>query len=141
MSQSNQILKSLPGFNGGRSVGLKLLLVCFLVLLMAIPILFIANISFERSGRAKGVRAEISQRYGGPQTVLGPVLSVPYGIKDGNGKISAYGEFVVFAEQGRVDVQNLETKIRKRSLFKVPTWQANVVFDADFKIPDKNLMA
>ncbi|MCF6275096.1 MAG: cell envelope integrity protein CreD [Robiginitomaculum sp.] len=125
----------------GHSVGLKLLLVCFLVLLMGIPALFIAAISYERAGRSDDVTREVSQRYGGAQTLLGPVLSVPYGIRDTNGDIRSSGDYVIFAEDGMASVENLQTIVRKRSLFKVPTYQANVKFTAKFKLPDRENLA
>ena len=50
-----------------RNYGLKLCLVCGLVLIMGIPALMISAISFERSNRSDQVTAEVSQRYGGHQ--------------------------------------------------------------------------
>lgn len=142
MSLNNQMgQRSFTPKGFGHSVGLKLLLVCFLVLLMGIPALFIAAISFERAGRADDVTREVSQRYGGAQTLLGPVLSVPYGITDTNGDIRSSGDYVIFAENGMVNVENLQTIVRKRSLFKVPTYQANVKFTAKFKLPNKDKIA
>jgi len=49
----------------GRSLGLKLILVCALVVLMGIPALFISAISYERSNRATEVAHEVGQKYGG----------------------------------------------------------------------------
>lgn len=119
----------------GRSLGLKLLLVCGLVLLMAIPALFISFISFDRSGRAKEVTREVGERYGGEQTLLGPVLVVPYHVLNDEGKLKSRGEYVVFAEDGKVNISNLHTKIRKRSLYKVPTYEANAEIHANFILP------
>jgi len=136
MTGQNQNTNKLPGDGFGQSVGLKLILVCALVLLMAIPALFIAAISFDRSGRADEVTREVSERYGGPQTLLGPVLSLPYSVKNAAGEIASYGEYVIFAEDGTASVKDLHTTIRKRSLFKVPTYQANVNFSAKFKLPE-----
>jgi len=138
MSLKNQIGQNqILGKAMGHSVGLKLLLVCGLVLLMAIPALFIAAISFERAGRADDVTREVSERYGGPQTLLGPVLSLPYGTKNHAGEITSYSEYVIFAEDGTASVSDLQTTIRKRSLFKVPTYQAGVNFSAAFKLPER----
>jgi len=122
----------------GHSVGLKLLLVCFLVLVMGIPTLFISAISFERVGRADAVTQEVSERYGGPQTLLGPVLHIPYGVKDKYGEFSAYRDYVIFPETGTVDIKDLQTTIRKLSLFKVPTYQADAHFAAKFVLPDRH---
>lgn len=119
----------------GRSLGLKLLLVCGLVLLMAIPTMFISLISFERTNRAKEVAQEVGERYGGEQTLLGPVLVVPYHVLDDEGKLKSSGEYVVFAEDGQINIPNLETRIRKRSLYKVPTYEASADISANFILP------
>ncbi len=137
MTGLNQITNKLPG---RQSTGLKLILVCALVLLMAIPIWFIAAISFERAGRANEVNREVSQRYGGPQTLLGPVLSLPYATKDDKGNIISYGEYVIFAQTGSASVENLSTTVRKLSLFKVPTYQTDISFSANFNLPNKGNM-
>lgn len=63
-----------------RSMGIKLMVVSFLALLMAIPAIFVTNIIEERTKRAKDVTQEISNHVGGPQTFLGPVLTIPYSV-------------------------------------------------------------
>jgi len=111
----------------GRSLGLKLIAVCGLVMLMAIPLMFISFISFERSGRADEVTREVSERYGGEQYVSGPMIVAPYIQKSapnsaGQSYVTESGHYVVFAENGAADFSGLTTEIRKRSLFKVPTY-------------------
>jgi len=142
MSLNNQ--NEQPSFAGkniakgvGHSVGLKLLLVCFLVLLMGVPTLMISAISFERAGRADDVEREVSKSYGGPQILQGPVLHIPYGVQNKEGEIIAYREHVIFAETGAVEVDNFTTTIRELSLFKVPTYQADANFSARFVLPSK----
>jgi len=60
-----------------RSGGLKLLLVCGLALLMAIPAMFIHSVVQDRRMGADRAQADVSEMVGGPQSVLGPVLSLP----------------------------------------------------------------
>ena len=125
---------TIPKF--GRSVGIKLLFVCALVLLMGIPALFISLISHERAGRAQDVMNDVSARYGGAQTILGQVLVIPYSLIDRNGDLSSSGEYIVFAEDGKIDVPNLKTTVRKRSLYKVPTYEADMTLTARFEMPN-----
>ena len=61
-----------------RSMGVKLVVVCFLALVMTIPALFVWGLIDDRSRRADEVIAEIGRVVGGPQTFLGPVLAIPY---------------------------------------------------------------
>ena len=123
----------------GRSLGLKLLLVCGMILLMSVPLLFISIISFERSSRADDVTREVSERYGGDQSVLGPMLVAPYiatvAESGKTGAITTIGQYVVFGETGRVEISDLVTKQKSRSLYKVTTYQANAKFTASFNLP------
>lgn len=118
-----------------RSRGLKLIIVCFLVLLMAIPAMFISYIAFERSNRADDVVREVSNTYGGPQTLTGPMLSVPYVGYDKEGRIDRRGDYIIFADQGVARFESIETETRKRSLFRVPIFTADGTLSATFNDP------
>jgi len=121
---------------GNSSLGLKLIIVCALVMLMAIPAMFISYISYERSSRANEVINEVSQRYGGEQYISGPMLVAPYLQSDELTGVTESGSYVVFAENGRADFSGIETAIRKRSLFRVPTYQGKGLLQGDFKTPN-----
>ena len=120
--------------NRSRSMGIKLVVVSFLALLMAIPAVFVMNIVEDRTNRAKEVVQEISGHVGGQQTFLGPVLAIPYSIPPTyKGGPVATGTYVVFPIQGDAAVK-LRTEQRRRSLFKVPVFQADLNFDAAFDL-------
>jgi inner membrane protein len=120
--------------NRSRSMGLKLLLVCGLALLMTIPSIFVDSIVEERTKRAKDVIEEISGRAGGQQTFLGPSLSIPYSIPPVyKGAAPSLGFYIVFPARGDASIK-IRTEERRRSLFKVPVYQAEVKFDATFDL-------
>jgi len=120
--------------NRSRSMGIKLVVVSFLALLMAIPALFVMNIVEDRTNRAKEVVQEISGHVGGQQTFLGPVLAIPYSVPSTyKGGSVATGTYVVFPIQGDAAVR-VRTEQRRRSLFKVPVFQADLNFDAAFDL-------
>jgi inner membrane protein len=121
-----------------RSMGLKLLLVSVLAVFMTIPALFVNNLVEERTQRANQVIEEISGRVGGPQTFLGPTLAIPYTFPytaPPNYKIAAplTGTYLVFPVEGSASVK-VRTEERRRSLFKVPVYQADLRFDAAFDL-------
>ena len=117
-----------------RSIGLKLLLVSGLALFMTIPSLFVSNLVEERTKRAKDVIQEISGRTGGQQTFLGPSMAIPYTIPSiYKGASPASGLYVVFPTKGDATVK-VRTEERRRSLFKVPVYQAEMKFDAMFDL-------
>jgi inner membrane protein len=120
--------------NRSRSMGLKLLLVCTLALLVTIPSLLVNSIVEERTKRADDVIQEISGRAGGPQTFLGPSLSVPYNVAPlYKGALPARGLYVVFPAKGEATVK-VHTQERHRSLFKVPVYEAELKFEAIFDL-------
>ncbi|MGB0907139.1 MAG: cell envelope integrity protein CreD [Maricaulaceae bacterium] len=119
---------------GGRSLGLKLLMICVLVIAMGIPALFISYVSFERAGRAQDVVSEVSKRYGGEQSIMGPVIVVPYRTLNSAGYIKTTGEYVIFAENGNVTIEDLKTETKRRSLYKVTTYKTAANFTAEFDI-------
>jgi len=115
-------------------MGLKLLLVCGLALLMTIPSIFVNSIVEDRTKRAKDVIEEISGRAGGEQTFLGPSLSIPYSIPPVyKGASPTLGVYVVFPAKGDASLK-VRTEERRRALFKVPVYQAELKFDAAFDL-------
>lgn len=117
-----------------RSMGVKLLLVCGLALLMLIPALFVFGLVGERKHREADVMQQISAQVGGRQTFLGPVLAIPYTeIPQQPGAATRQGLYLVFPAQASAAV-NTATQQRRRSLFKVPVFEANLKFNASFDL-------
>ncbi|MEO1187444.1 MAG: cell envelope integrity protein CreD [Pseudomonadota bacterium] len=116
-----------------RSAGLKLVLVCALAALMTIPAMLIHNIVFERSTGLDRAIAQVSETAGGQQSVLGPVLTLPYlHLPDPeNPNQRVYGIAVAFAETGtafaKVDV--LE---KRRGIHTIPIYEADIQMNARF---------
>ena len=134
MNQFSALPLSVQIRNRSRSLGLKLLLVCALALLMTIPSFFVSSIVEERTQRAKDVIGEVSGRAGGQQTFLGPSLSIPYSIPPlTQGALPTLGVYVVFPTKGEATIK-VRTEERRRSLFKVPVYQAELKFDATFNL-------
>lgn len=134
MNQVSALPLSAQIRNRSRSLGLKLLLVCGLALLMTIPSFFVSSVVEERTQRAKDVIGEVSGRAGGQQTFLGPSLSVPYSIPPlTKGALPTVGVYVVFPTKGDASLK-VRTEERRRSLFKVPVYQAQLKFDATFDL-------
>jgi inner membrane protein len=122
-------------------MGLKLLLVCLLALLMSIPALFVFGILHDRTNRANEVTREVGELSGGPQTFLGPVLTVPYRIPP---KPAAAGQaaeaavedvLVIFPQTGSASAA-VDSEVRQRSLFKVPVYTTDLSFAAHFDLAD-----
>lgn len=116
-----------------RAPGLKLLLVCALVLLMSIPALFVFLVVYDRSSRAEKVRAEIALAAGGPQTLIGPVLAIPVQTRDDKGRWYFSDTLLIFADEGAAKA-SLDVSTRRKSLFAVQTYTGTVSFTAHFTL-------
>lgn len=117
-----------------RSLGVKLFVVCALALIMLIPAFLVGGLIDERTTREAQVVSEISAHVGGQQTFLGPTLSVPYRIPPQPGSdYEAHGTYLVFPAEASAKLKTT-TEERRRSLFKVPVFQADLRFDASFDL-------
>ena len=122
-----------PGIQS-RSMGVKLIIVCALALFMAIPALFVNGLVDDRTSRADAVVREISGHVGGQQTFLGPTLAIPYYIPPQSpADVGKHGIYLIFPAQASAAVKTT-TEERRRSLFKVPVFQADMKFDATFDL-------
>jgi inner membrane protein len=117
-----------------RSMGVKLIVVCCLALLMIIPALFVEVLVADRTSRETDVIRDISDHVGGQQTFLGPVLAIPYTVPaESRGVAAKQGIYLVFPAQASAVVKT-QTEERRRSLFKVPVFQADLALDAAFDL-------
>lgn len=79
----------LNGFNAWarRSITLKLIVIGVLMLLLLIPTSLLDSLIYERQNLRDQAIAEVSQKWGGSQTIGGPVISVPFtSLVEGEGK-------------------------------------------------------
>lgn len=120
------------------SLGLKLLLVCLLVLVMGVPLLVVGGLVGERENRARQVTTEIGGAAGGSQVLGGPMLLVPYTraveVTDDQGRTQRRvdrGTYVVFPETGKAET-NLTVQNRRRGIYRAAIYSADTDFDASF---------
>lgn len=134
MSDAQMFRSEFPAKIKSRSMGVKLLIVCALALAMTIPALFVEALVNDRTHRAGDVVKEISSHVGGQQTFLGPTLAVPYSISAHSPQESPrHGTYFVFPAEATATVK-IATEERRRSLFRVPVFQADLKLDAAFDL-------
>ena len=134
MSDVSMLQLSLQGGIKSRSMGVKLIVVCGLALLMTIPAFFVGGLVDDRTKMAADVIREISGHVGGQQTFLGPTLAIPYTIPpQSQGHVTRQGMYLVFPARASAVIKTV-TEERRRSLFKVPVFQADLKLDAAFDL-------
>ena len=133
---------TLAGLIPRGSLGLKLLLVCLLVLVMGVPLLFVGSLVNERQMRANQVTTELGAANGGLQVVGGPMLLVPYTrqtqVQDSNGRMQTgveRGNYVIFAKTGSANAV-LAVNERHRGIYRAAGYTATVDFNAAFDPAD-----
>ncbi len=115
---------SFPRF---RSFG-RITILVVLGLLLLIPLFMVRNMVSERQGRSVQVHNEIAGKWGGKQVLGAPILSVPLTLRvpKKGGVVEVQEQWVrLFPESLSIDAE-LETQIRKRSLFEVPVYTASI---------------
>lgn len=119
---------------------LRVMLISFLVLLLQIPIAMIDGLIGGRTTRHNEAVEEVTGKWGREQTVIGPVLVVPYVVRwfEGEGENrklrtkTRYGSFLPgdLAIDGRI-----ETEIRSRGIFDVPVYKMTLHVEGWFSTP------
>jgi inner membrane protein len=124
-----------------QSPAFKFVLICFLILLLLIPLLLVVGLVFEREGRANEVRSDVSRTWGGAQQLSGPFLVVPYTVrsetKEGDKVIELVLERrAVFLPNALTVTGNAKSGVLHRSIFDVPVYTATLSLEGGFDKPD-----
>jgi inner membrane protein len=120
------------------SITVKLIIIGTITLLLLIPASMIGSIVRERSNVFQSTVNEIGEKWGGIQTVTGPVLTIPYTVNEtaSNGKICAYKHYAHFLPEKFTMDAAIEPMIRYRGIFKAVLYQSNLTISATFSNPD-----
>ncbi len=120
-----------------RSPGLKFIIVIVLTAAMAVPLFLIQLALSDRESTASQAAQDVASGWGGPQTVAGPMLFVPYTIisntiVNGGPVQQQIRETAVLLPE-TLDVRADATAgERWRGIFKVPVYRANIAMRAKF---------
>jgi inner membrane protein len=142
-----QFLKALQSSMLAKVAGLF-----FLMLLLCIPLAEIDSINRGRGESQREAAQELADTYAGPQTVVGPLLLVPYvehwtePLRDAQGKVigqeprSKEMTHVVFPDKLHIDGA-MTPQERYRGIFKIPFYTLNATLDGGFAAFDPKAVA
>ncbi len=116
----------------------KVVLVGILSLLLLVPLLMLQSLVGEREQRKSDTEAEIMQSWGGPQTVAGPILTVPWisRSRDANGKPVETLEAEHFLPQTLAVDGSLLPESRARGMYQVTVYGARLAVHGTFGRPE-----
>jgi inner membrane protein len=120
-----------------KSITLKIVSIGILILLLLIPAGMIKNLISERQNRRDAAVQEISQKWGGLQTITGPFLSVPFKtfFKDTDGKTQFKLGYLQILPETLDVTGEIKPEVRYRSLFEAVLYNIRLKFSGNFKLP------
>jgi inner membrane protein len=110
--------------------GIKAILIGFLVLFLLIPATMTMGLISDREKLQNDATSEVSAKWGDEQTVVGPVLIVPY--KNDSGKVN---NAVFLPEKLNVNGQLLP-EIRHRGIYEVALYNSQMQISGSFPTLD-----
>ena len=112
------------------AITLKILLIGVLIVVLIIPMFMIQNLISEREDTAKEATNEVQQKWSGPQTIIGPILTLSYSYKDEEGK-TQFGYVNYLPEQ--LDITgNVATQELKRGLYEIIVYNSSLELRGKF---------
>jgi len=120
------------------SVVPKMLLIAFLVLLLLVPLLMIRGLVDERSARRATAEDEIVRQSGGEQTIVGPMLVVPFLERrtDEKGRLEETVRRAIFLPRSLEVEGSLTPERRRRGIYEVTLYGADLGLSGTFAAPD-----
>ena len=126
-------------FTSKHSVILKVATITVLILLLLIPTSMIRFLISERKERQTEAVKEVGAKWGEAQTLLGPVLTVPYKSfdLDKNGqKINIVTHNAFFLPEELNITGSINPETRYRGIFEIAVYNAKLNFAGKFNNPD-----
>jgi len=120
------------------SIVIRLFVAGVLCLFLLIPVALIMELINERQARRNEAVQEVTQKWGGAQTLTGPVLTVPMRWVVGTEKgknIYAAGNVHYLPDSLKVSAV-LVPSVRYRGIYKVVLYSARLTVRADFPLAD-----
>lgn len=111
----------------------KVIVIGILMLLLLIPITMISSLIHERESTAESAIQEVQDKWSNAQTIVGPVLVIPYTRND---KAKSLGRKYILPEDLRI-AGNVQTEVLKRGIYEIVVYNSPLKISGKFVIPDE----
>ncbi|MCX6740439.1 MAG: cell envelope integrity protein CreD [Candidatus Parcubacteria bacterium] len=115
-----------------KSISVKLVVIGCLILVLLIPTLMLYGLVYERKQRQSEAISEVSEKWGNAQTIVGPVISIPYLTFDKTKMSNIKGFIYVLPDVLKVDGE-IKPEILKRGIFEAAVYKSNLKISGQFK--------
>jgi inner membrane protein len=119
-----------------RSVMLRMIIIGALSILLLIPSLLVMGVMSDRTETRDKAIADVSEKWGGGQTLTGPILTIPYKrlVRIDNANTSVTIEHVqILPESVRITVSTAP-EVRYRGIYQVILYNAGAQISARFSL-------
>ncbi|WP_404372111.1 cell envelope integrity protein CreD [Sphingomonas sp. MMS24-J45] len=127
-----------------RTPGMKLLFTLLIGAVLAIPLFTVYLLVYDRQNQSNTARASIAEGWGGPQSISGPILVIPYSATTTetvteNGKqvaktSTAWHELTLSPDVATIQ-STVKPDVRKRSIYEAVVYEARNRGTARFALP------
>lgn len=127
-----------------RSPGMKLLLALIVGAVLTIPLFMVYLLVYDRQSQSETARSSIAEGWGGPQTLAGPLLVIPYALQvtetvQENGKPvtrTTAQRRQLFIAPATLDIDTrINPTRRTRSIYESVVYDADISGSASFRLP------
>ncbi len=117
-----------------RSATFKLITICALILLLLIPASMVKSLIRERDYRKQGVINEINHKWGEAQTLIGPVITVPYLVylEDKKGKTTTVTKYFHILPDTVNIKSRITPEVRYRGIYEAVLYNTILSIDGHF---------
>lgn len=121
-----------------RSIGLRLTLVIFLTFILLLPTFLIMAVIDDRQSTRDEAIGEVSDKWGGEQTITGPVLTVPYrsAARDKNGDVVTETRYAHFLPEDLNIEGTISPELRRRGIYEIVVYGSYLKLSGKFLSPD-----
>lgn len=129
---------------GERTPGRKLFTALLVAMLLAIPLFTVYLLTWDRQSQSETANASIAQGWGGPQTIAGPMLVVPYEeqstetVTENNRPVTRTitAKRNLFIAPSTVKLtSDINPERRKKSIYEVVVYDAVIAGRAEYRMP------
>jgi inner membrane protein len=115
---------------------IKSAFIFLLFLGLIIPQFMIEGLIHERQALQQNVESDISSSWGGPQTIIGPVLAIPYRLKELTAEKKAYfSEHIQYLSPESLQLKDsIDSDVRKYGIFSTVVYTSDCNFTLEFDL-------
>lgn len=121
------------------SIVLRMGIVAILTLVLLVPVSFISGLIWERQETRDRAVSEVTRKWGGRQTIVGPILTVPIKRigRNTEGVVNwTSTDFVRFLPDSLAVDARLAPEVRYRGIYRILLYNSDITIEAEFAAPE-----